>query len=235
MTISEAFLIRKIPYGDADYIISLFTRDLGKINGLAKNAKKSAKRFGGCIEPLVHFQVSLRDKHKGFYFIENTETIGVFKKFIEDIELFTWGSFLLDNIDALTENGLPNEELFNLLLETINELNNEKSILAAVLRFQLKALSISGYEPNLDTCAECENEINGDSFFNLRKGGAICLSCRKLKKNSFLVSKEFLRDKELMKTHPKKALQYIRLFAKFTEYHTEKKLKSSRFIKEIEV
>ncbi|MFI5324114.1 MAG: DNA repair protein RecO, partial [Thermodesulfobacteriota bacterium] len=46
MKSSEALLLRKRPHGDADYILTLFTREFGKINGLAKNAKTSSRRFG---------------------------------------------------------------------------------------------------------------------------------------------------------------------------------------------
>src|SRR5919197_3151584 len=98
MKSSEAFLLRKIQYGEADYIISLFTKDFGNIKGLAKNAKKSRKRFGGRLEPFVHFNVRFHEKPGGIKFIEDSHVIRVFSSLMEDVELFTWGSFILDNI-----------------------------------------------------------------------------------------------------------------------------------------
>jgi len=235
MNTSEALLLRKTPYGDADYILSLFTKDFGKISGIAKNAKKSMKRFGARLEPFVHFQVRFKDSAKELKFIEDSESIQVFQVFIEDIELFTLGSLLLETTDALIPKESPNEEMFDLLIKTLTNLNSKKNPLPIVLQFQLRALSISGYEPNLDTCVQCGKPIEGDSYFSINGGGAICFDCAGERKNSFIFSKNFLLDTELMESNLEKVLKYIKLFTKFIERHTEKELKSSRFIEELKL
>ena len=61
MDSTEALLLRKTPYRDSDYILSLFTKKLGKINGIARNAKNSMKRFGARLEPFVHISVNLKE------------------------------------------------------------------------------------------------------------------------------------------------------------------------------
>lgn len=233
MNSSEAFLLRKTLYGDGDYILTLFTRDFGKISGLAKHAKRSRKRFGGRLEPFVHFRVRFRDKSRDMNFIEDAETIRVFHHFIENIELFLWGSFMLELIDILLPKESPNEELFDRLAGAFTELDEGKSILPVVLDFQLQALSLAGYEPNLETCAECAEPTEGESRFSIGKGGVVCGSCGGGAQNGLLVSREFLLDKKLMEIHLAKVLQYIKLFTEFTEYHTEKELKSSKFIEEL--
>ncbi len=233
MNSSEAFLIRKTLYGDADYILTLFTRDFGKISGLAKHAKRSRKRFGGRLEPFVQFRVRFRDKSRDINFIEDTETIHVFHRFIENIELFLWGNFMLELIDILLPKESPNEELFDLLVGAFTELEEGRSILPAVLDFQLRALSLTGYEPNLDICAECAGQVEGESQFSVRKGGVVCGNCRDGARNGLMVSREFLLDKKMMEIQLAKVLQYIKLFTEFTEYHTEKELKSSKFIEEL--
>lgn len=235
MNTTEALLLRKTPYRDADYILSLFTKDFGKIGGIARNAKKSMKRFGARLEPFVHFRVMFKDSAKELKLIEDTETIQVFPGFIEDIELFTLGSLLLETTDALIPKESPNEELFELLIEALSNLNTKKSPLPIVLQFQLQALSISGYEPNLDTCAQCGKKIEGDSYFSINGGGAVCFECAGERKNSFIFSKDFLLDTNLMESELEKVLKYIKLFTKFTQRHTEKELKSARFIKELKL
>ena len=235
MNSSEALLLRKTPYRDADYILSLFTRDLGKISGIAKNARKSMKRFGARLELFVHFRVRYKDSGKELKLIEDTETIQVFPAFIEDIELFTLGSLLLETTDALIPQESPNEEMFDLLIEALTNLNSRKSPLPIVLQFQLRALSISGYEPHLDTCAKCGKTIEGESYFSINGGGAVCYECGGERKNSFIFSKNFLLDTGLMESNLEKVLKYIKLFTKFTQRHTEKELKSGRFIEELKL
>jgi len=235
MNTSEALLLRKTPYRDADYILSLFTKDLGKISGIARNAKNSMKRFGARLEPFVHFRVMFKDTGREFKLIQDTETIQFFSSFIEDIELFTLGSLLLETTDTLIPRESPNEELFKLLIEALSNLNSKKSPLPIVLQFQLQALSVSGYEPNLHSCAECEKPIKGDSYFSTNRGGAVCFECVGERKNSFIFSKDFLLDNDLMESDLEKVLKYIKLFTKFTERHTEKEIKSSRFIEELKL
>jgi len=235
MNTSEALLLRKTPYRDADYILSLFTKDFGKINGIARNAKNSIKRFGARLEPFVHFRVMFKDTGREFKLIQDTETIQFFPSFIEDIELFTLGSLLLETTDTLIPRESPNEELFKLLIEALSNLNSKKSPLPIVLQFQLQALSVSGYEPNLHSCAECEKPIKGDSYFSTNRGGAVCFECVGERKNSFIFSKDFLLDNDLMESDLEKVLKYIKLFTKFTERHTEKEIKSSRFIEELKL
>lgn len=229
----EALLLRKTPYRDSDYIISLFTKDLGKISGIARNAKNSMKRFGARLEPFVHIRVNLKETGREFKLIQDTETIRVFSSFAEDIELFTLGSLMLEITDVLTPRESPNEEMFELLIKALELMNSKESPLPIVLQFQLEALSISGYEPNLYSCAKCEVQIEGDSYFSINSGGAICFKCAGDKKNGLIFSKDFILDRELMETDLEKVLKYIKLFIKFTERHTEKELKSGKFIQEL--
>ena len=224
MQSSEAFLLRKIEYSEADYIVSLFTRDFGKIKGLAKNARKSRKRFGGRLEPFVYFRVRFREKQAGLKFIEDCETMRVFSIFREDVELFMWGSFIVENIEILIPEEEPNIHLFDLLVRTFSELQSSDP-LPVILNFQISALSLCGYKPNLDTCAGC-GKLLEDGFFSINKGAVICKGCKKDKSNGLVISKIFPLDAE-------SAFNRIQILSKFTEYHTGKEIKSSKFIQEL--
>lgn len=234
MQISEAFLLRKIEYGEADYIISLFTRGFGKIKGLAKNAKKSRKRFGGRLEPFVHFRVRFRERPGGMKFIEDSETIRVFSTFMEDIELFIWGSFILENIEILVPEEEPNNNLFELIVHTLSALHSRKSLLPVILNFQLSALSLSGYKPNFDTCVECSKVVE-EGFFSVKNGGIFCKDCRNDKSNGFLVSKNSIFNGGSTEDNLELVFKHIKLLSKFTEYHTGKEIKSSKFIEEFKI
>jgi DNA repair protein RecO (recombination protein O) len=235
MKSSEALLLRKRPHGDADYIITLFTRDFGKINAFAKNAKSSRKRFGGRLEPFVLFRARFRDKPGDMKFLEDIETVEVFRHLMENLELFMWGSFLTESAEILLPRESPNEDIFNLFVDTLRGLDSGKSAMPLVLGFQLGTLSLSGYGPSLDVCAECGKETGRGARFSIKKGGALCAECGGGAENGIAFSCDFLRDRESMEFHPGKVLKYIKLFSKFTEYHTEKKLNSSKFIEELKI
>jgi DNA repair protein RecO (recombination protein O) len=241
MKASEAFLLHKIEYGEADYILSLFTKDFGKIRGLAKNAKKSRKRFGGRLEPFVHLRVRFREKPGGIKFIEDCETIRVFSTLMQDIQLFLYGSFVLENVDILLPEEDSNEKIFNLLAETFSALDSKKNPSNAILKFQLSILSLSGYEPNLHACVWCKRVIEEDSYFDIKQGGIVCNKCKKDKTNGFIISKGFLlTTRNWIEGQPnaqihelKEALHYIELFVQFTQYRTGKEMKSFKFLEEL--
>ena len=232
MSNTEALLLRKMPYRDADLILSLFTKDLGKVSGLARSAKNSMKRFGGRLEPFVHLRVRFKEGKGGMKLVEDVEAVQAYRAFMEDLDIFTWGSYLLEYTDAILPQETPNEELFELLINTLRELESKKSVLPLVLGFQLDALSLSGYEPNLASCVDCGAGIPGESYFSVKRGGAVCGNCS-THKNSSLISREFLEDRDSMDIYLSQVLKYIKLFTRFTEYHTEKELKSGKFIEEL--
>lgn len=231
----EAYLLRKTPYGERDYVLTLFTRESGKISGFAKNAKTSGKRFGGRIEPFVLFRARYKERSGGLMVVDDAETVRVFRRLMEDVELFLWGSLALETIDVLTPKDAPNEEMFEALTGLFTELDEGRSALPAILRFQLRTLALSGYEPNLETCARCGKEVGDRAHFSVRGGGVICTECGTRAENGGLISTEFLRRRDLMELHLEKVLKYVKLFLRFTEYHTEKKLNSSKFIEELTV
>ena len=234
MKISEAFLTRKIEHGEADYVLTLFTKDFGKIRGLAKNAKKSRKRFGGRLEPFVHLRVRFRERPGGMKFIEDSETIEVFSSLMENIGLFTWGSFILENVDALLPEEEPNERMFELLVQTLSDLGSKKSPLIVALNFQISALSLSGYKPDFDACAKCGDSIEEDAFFSIQKGGILCNGCKKNEPNGLRISKDFLRDLvNFSNQNLEMSFDYVKFLLKFTEYHTGKEIRSYKFLEEL--
>lgn len=232
MKSSEAFLLRKVQYGEADYILSLFTKDFGSIKGLAKNAKKSRKRFGGRLEPFVHFQVNFSERPGGIKFIEDSQVIRAFPSLMEDIGLFTWGSFVLENVDILLPEEEPNGRMFDLVFETLEALDLRKNPLATVLKFQLSALTLAGYKPNLDHCVNCRERVEADSFFSVNKGGVLCYECREDRTNSYVVSRSVLLKQDFSQDDIE-ALNHINLLTNFTEYHTGKEIKTSKFLEEL--
>lgn len=235
MNSSETLLLRKFPYRDSDYIVNLFTKDLGKISGIARNAKNSMKRFGARLEPFVHFRVSYKDTGREFKSIQDTETIHIFPEFTKNIELFSLGNLILETTDVLIPKESPNLELFDTLIDSLVRLNSGESAMPIVLQYQLQALSISGYEPNLYSCAKCGEPIDGDSYFSINGGGAVCFKCAGEKKNGLIFNKNFVLDRAIMESNLEKVRKYIKLFIKFTERHTDKELKSGKFIEELKL
>jgi DNA repair protein RecO (recombination protein O) len=233
MQLSESFILRKNIYGEADCILSIFTRDYGKITGFARNAKKSSRRFGGRLEPFIHLRISFRNRSGRMNLVEDCETISVFSCFMQNVHLFALGSFIMENIEILVPEEEPNEKAFSLLVDTFSSLDTGSSALPELLRFQLAILKLSGLMPNFHSCAECGRAIGERSSFSIKKGGFICSSCNSSKTSGLVLSRGFLLDSRLIDEDHRMAFKYINLFRKFTEYHTGKEFKSFKLVEEL--
>ncbi len=230
---TEALLLHKFPFGEADYIISLLTKDAGKISGIAKNAKKSTKRFGARLEPFVHIRVRYRERDGHMKFIEDTETVGQMPGFSEDIELFMWGSFLLELTDILTAIEEPNEGVFELLLGALGALNSGESKLPVVLDYLQGVLVLGGVAPGLDECVECGRETADECVLSIEKGGVLCETCGVAKGDGYKINKEFLGNRDLMEIQLKETLRHVKILTEYAEYHSDKELKSKAFLEDI--
>ena len=233
MRSSEAFILRKSPYGEADYILTVFTRNFGKLIGLAKNAKKSTKRFGGRLEPFVLFRVRFREKKGRMHFIEDCETIRVFRKFMEDVKLYSIGCFLLENIETLQPVEEKNESVFELLVSTLSTLESNDALLPEILKFQLSILALSGFLPNLDRCLKCGKVVEKEAVLSIKRGWLICVSCNLGNRNGFKISKEFLLKLDRNTVDSEKLFSYIDIFRKYSEFYIEKEIKSFKYLKEL--
>lgn len=233
MQLSESFILKKNIYGEADFILSIFTRDYGKITGFARNAKKSSKRFGGRLEPFIHLRIRFRERSGRMSLVEDCETINVFASFMRNVDLFALGSFIMENIEILVPKEEPNEEAFRLLVDTFSSLDSGRPALAELLRFQLSILKLSGLMPNLRSCAECGRVIGDRSPFSIRKGGFICSGCDSSKAGGLVLSRDFLLDPLSIDEDHGMAFRYVNLFRKFTEYHSAKEFKSFKLVEEL--
>lgn len=162
MKIIEAFVLRKTPLGEADLLLDLFTRELGKIKAIAKNAKKSRKRFGGTLEPFSLLKIQISERPSRMSLALDSQNVKSFGRFATDYDLFAWGGFVLETADILTPLEMPEPELFDLIYETLENLDaldKGAELLPTIIEFQLSALSISGIRPRFRVDS---GDIGGD-------------------------------------------------------------------------
>lgn len=152
---SESFILQTYPFREADLIVSFFTRDQGKLRGVARRARRPKNSFGSGLERLSHATVS-------YYQKENRELVS-----LNSCELvhsqFTLASnyeasVALDYLAEVTEQLLPpnetNERHFRLLIAVLDYLRAGGNFWAAITYFALWAVRLAGFLPDLRVKAE---------------------------------------------------------------------------------
>jgi DNA repair protein RecO (recombination protein O) len=147
---SESFILRTYPFREADLIVSFFTRDQGKLRGVARRARRPKGPFGSGLERLSHANVTYfqKENHE-LVSINSIELIHSQFALASDYE----ASVGLDYLAEISEQMLPpsevNERHFRLLMAVLEHMRTGGSVWAAVTYFSLWAVRLAGLLPEL--------------------------------------------------------------------------------------
>jgi DNA repair protein RecO (recombination protein O) len=174
----DAVVLRHSDYGEADRLLTLYTRQLGKVRALAKGARKIASRKAGHIEPFTHVRLQLA-RGRDILLVTQADTVDAYLPLREDLILTSQASYVLEILDRLTyEDETENPTLFRLLTETLSRLASKADPWLVTRYYEMRLLDSLGFRPQLFECANCGKEIIAeDQYFSFTAGGVICPSC----------------------------------------------------------
>ena len=171
----EGIVLRTIKLGEADRIVTIFTRHLGKVRAVAKGVRKTKSRFGGRLEPFTRVNLMAYQGRSGLDTITSVDVIEAFSELRKDLDGLTTAAVLSEVVEKITpdrEQALPT---YQLLVHGMRALDDGRGS-TLVPAFLIKLLAESGFNPELERCAGC-----GDAAFlggfSPSFGGAICEGC----------------------------------------------------------
>jgi DNA repair protein RecO (recombination protein O) len=175
---AEAVVLRHSNWGEADRILTLYTREQGKLRVIAKGARKIRSRKAGHLEPFTHITLQLA-KSRDLPIITQVETVNPFMQLHEDLTLTGYASYVLELLDRFAydqEGGSP--ALFELLIDTLARLCAPVDVVIVVRYYEMRLLDYLGFRPQLFECANCRDPIQPvNQYFSPSAGGAICPKC----------------------------------------------------------
>ena len=174
----DAVVLRHSDYGEADRLLTLYTRQLGKTRVIAKGARKIASRKAGHIEPFTHVRLQL-SKGKDMLILTQADTVDAYLPLREDLILTSQAAYILELLDRFTyEDETENSATFRLLTETLSRLASKADPWLVTRYYEMRLLDHMGFRPQLFECANCAREIKPeDQFFSFSAGGVICPRC----------------------------------------------------------
>ncbi len=168
----DAVVLRRHDLGEADRLLTLFTRETGKLRAVAKGARKPSSRKAGHIELFTHSRLLLA-KGRSLDIITQAETIEPFLRIRGDLMRTSYAYYLAELVDRFSEEGDENPLVFRLLLESLRGLSNRGDAELLTRAFELGILALSGYRPELERCLQCGDPVAHGSF-NSARGGVLC-------------------------------------------------------------
>lgn len=195
--------------GEVDKIVIFCTRDFGNIRAVAKGVRKVKSRLCGRMEILTYGEmVFYRRENKELHIVNSFDIIESFQILREDLLKMAYCSYLAELIQQIELPEMPNTELFDLFLDILYMMKNSDDPEILVRAFEIRVLSNAGFNPNLDSCVVCSDEIRGiNLLFDIEKGGVICGKCGS--QNKIQTTSISLGTLELMRKMQQNSLEFI--------------------------
>ncbi len=159
-------------------MILLFSKKFGKISAGSGITEKGRSKAALAMRPFAYGRYEMY-KNQERYNIQSAEMIRSYFKIGENVEKFMASSYVLELSDKLLEEGEPSTKYFQLMLDFFEAMEKRESdTLTLILAFEIKALQVFGYAPQMNHCVVC-NKPGGTFLFGIREGGLLCENCVK--------------------------------------------------------
>jgi DNA repair protein RecO (recombination protein O) len=190
---SDAVILRVVEFSNTSCVVTAFTRDFGKISGLAKGARRPKSPFEAALDVLsICHLVFVHKTSDSLDVLTEAKLERRFRAAARDLTRFYAAYYLVELVLALTDPSDPQPELYDLLVSALVGLDDGDEVDAWVLRFELRLLSLIGHAPSLQQCTICGAPIGAAApfWFGIASGGLICSACRPGKTQVVQLSKQ---------------------------------------------
>lgn len=173
---TEGIVLRQSDYRDTDQILTVLTKDCGKMTIKARGVKSRRSKLKSACQLLTYSEFTLLD-YQGRYLITEAEPKQMFLPLRQDLEGLSLASYFAQVVETISQEDVPNPQLLSLTLNAIYALAEQRAPRELVkAAFELRGACLAGYEPSLDGCEICGAEF--PDRFHISHGCLQCAACR---------------------------------------------------------
>ncbi|HEY3505375.1 MAG TPA: DNA repair protein RecO [Actinocatenispora sp.] len=181
----DALVLRCQKLGEADRIVTLFTRRHGRVRAVGKGVRRTTSRFGARLEPFGHIDVQIAEG-RSLHVVSQVEGLSLYGRRIgENYARYTAASAIAETAERLTEEQEPALRLYLLTLGAVRALGEGDDRPPSLIldSYLLRAMGLSGWAAALTECAVCGQvpeslADGGQTAFSVPAGGVVCVNCR---------------------------------------------------------
>lgn len=174
---SESLVLKNIPFGEADLLVTLYSSESGKLKAVAKGARRSNSKMVGHFEPLTVTKLSLV-KGRNLDIVNQVEVIKNFSSLKIDLTTLASGLYVAELVDGFGSEANSNKRLYDLAIETLEAIEQHTSRELILRRFELHLMRVSGFMPELFHCVDCRKPLEPELHrFSPDAGGTLCVNC----------------------------------------------------------
>lgn len=188
---ASALVLRVVEFSETSSVVTLFTREFGKVRGLAKGARRLKGPFESALDLLAQCRiVFLRKSSDALDLLTEAKLERRFRPAKGDLAALYAAYYVAELLDELTGDDDPHPELFDAAVRALADLGRPASVAVILTHFELTALRLLGHLPAWNSCVECGRPVTtaGRVAFGQLAGGVLCADCRPGKKQVVAVS-----------------------------------------------
>jgi DNA repair protein RecO (recombination protein O) len=173
--IIRGFVLREVSLGEADRLLDILTADRGLVTAYARGARRAKSPLIGATQifSLADFTVFA---YKGRLSIDHADLIESFQKLRDDLDRLVCAAHLAEVLHDLVRDDLSGVEIYTLWAYACHNLQAHPDPFLVAHVAQLRALSLSGFLPNLSTCQICGHSIIESAWFDFEARSLVCLA-----------------------------------------------------------
>src|SRR5205809_945895 len=177
---SDSIILKTYPLGEADRIVAFFSRDYGKLRGVANGARRMKNRFGASLEPLAHARIQFFEReNRELVRIQSTELLDSPMKLFEDYDRAVCAAHIIELVDRFLPEHEPQDAVYRLVRMIVVALEQGCAIDFASCYFEVWMLRLAGVFPDLYMCSMCGASLglHTERFFLTGLQKTVCASC----------------------------------------------------------
>ncbi|HTV60304.1 MAG TPA: DNA repair protein RecO [Verrucomicrobiae bacterium] len=178
---SEAIILQSYSLGESDRLVSFFSRNMGRVRGVAAGARRTKSRFGSTLERLSHIRIWFFEKEtRDLVRINQSELIESFLEAFSDFPSSVALSIFSEVTEAVLPEHEPSDANFRLLLLAAQAIKRSRRPELPLAYFSLWTVKLAGWLPSLSSCSRCGRPIaSGEpAYFSRGASAVFCDRCR---------------------------------------------------------
>jgi len=210
---TEAIVIRRSDFGEADRLLTLFSADRGKIRAIGKGARKPQSRKTGHVELFMRSKFLIAEG-RDLDIVTQAEMVEAYPALRDDLLRSTYASYAVELLDRFTVDDDPHRDIFDILAAALGwfAAMPADELLLPARYYELRLLSLTGFQPRLFNCLHCGEPIQEqDQFFSVDLGGLICPDCVAVDPRARPISAVAVKVMRYLQTRPWSAVEQLRL------------------------
>lgn len=177
---TEAIVLRTYRLGEADKIVSLFARQMGRLRAVAAGARRTKSRYGSTLEPLSYIRLWVFEReNRDLLRINSAELLESFFDMQKDYRVQVAAQYVAEVTERLLPEREVNERAFRLVMVVLKALKRSGEVHRPLLYFNYWLLRLGGFLPELEACGTCGRSLEGrPAYYGEGSESLLCVDCK---------------------------------------------------------